>query len=105
MGEKSRFHLASIQKELDTCRKSYDETKKALGKCNCEKNASKAFVSKPSQTDKYDAINEEIMTLRVKIDMLEKDKKLIKEQHDKKLKLKDDEVAKAIAVQKSLNKT
>merc|ERR1711899_520487 len=105
MGEKSRFHLASIQKEFDTCRKSYDETKKALDKCNCKKNASKTFVSKPSQTDKYDAINEEIMTLRVKIDMLEKDKKLIKEQHEKKLKLKDEEVAKAISVQKTLNKT
>ena len=95
----------TIENEFNACRKNYDEAKKELDACNCKMNASKSFVSKPSQTDKYDAVNEEIMTLRVKIDMLEKDKQQIKEQHEVKLKEKDEEVAKAVAVQATLNKT
>ena len=103
--ETTRQQLSSIQNEFNACRQNYDEAKKELDACNCKKNASKSFVSKPSQTDKYDAVNEEIMTLQVKIDMLEKDKQQIKEQHELKLKEKDDEVAKAVAVQTTLNKT
>ena len=103
--ENARMQLSSIQKDFNTCRKSYEDVKKALDACICKKNANKSFATKLSQTDQFDAVNEEIMTLRVKIDMLEKDKRLIHEQHEMKLKEKDDETAKAIAVQATLNKT
>ena len=78
--ETVQSQLSTAQTNLCEYTKKYSETKKSLENCFCHKISSKVFTTKLSQTDEdYDATNEEIMTLKVKIDMLEKDKKSIVE--------------------------
>lgn len=82
--EKVQLQLSMVETNLSEYTEKYNETKKSLEKCTCHKLPNKTLVAKVSQTEQdYDATNEEIMTLKVKIDMLEKDKKSIVENNDK----------------------
>merc|ERR1712183_890280 len=105
--QKLQSQLASVQKDLQTRILKSAEMRRSQN-CACKNSSGKkpSITTKISQTDPtYDPENEQIMTLKVKIDMQEKEKETLIENNKKLLADKETEIASAHETQSNLRKT